>query len=88
MVVTRVGPRNYELMRNLGLHRLLTVDGGDTSATNFSHCDTALEAKTTNNIESARLVLEAHENLISADEANRTKFQDVLAFLRNRVEQK
>jgi hypothetical protein len=33
-------------------------------------------------------VLEAHENLVSVDEANRAKFQDVLAFLKNRVEQK
>jgi anti-sigma B factor antagonist len=31
--------------------------------------------------------LEAHENLVQADEANRSRFQDVLAFLRNRVEQ-
>ena len=35
---------------------------------------------------SARLVLEAHENLVNADAANAAKFQDVLAFLRNRVE--
>ena len=27
-------------------------------------------------------------DLVSADEANRAKFQDVLTFLRNRVEQK
>ena len=38
-------------------------------------------------MERARLVLEAHENLVAADPANRGKFQDVLAFLRNRVEQ-
>ena len=34
------------------------------------------------------LVLEAHENLVTADESNRTKFQDVMAFLKNRVAQK
>ena len=39
-------------------------------------------------LENARICLEAHENLVSADESNRSKFQDVLAFLRNRVEQK
>jgi hypothetical protein len=39
-------------------------------------------------VENARMVLEAHENLVNADESNRSKFQDVLAFLRNRVEQK
>jgi hypothetical protein len=38
-------------------------------------------------LENARLVLEAHENLVSADEGNRGKFQDVLVFMKNRVEQ-
>jgi anti-sigma B factor antagonist len=87
LVIARVGQRNLELMRNLGLHRLLTLDAAG-SPVNFNHCDTALEAKKCSDIESARMVLEAHENLVSADEANRSKFQDVLAFLRNRVEQK
>lgn len=87
LVVTRVGQRNLELMRNLGLHRLLTIDSGDF-AMNFQKCETALETKKQSDIENARMVLEAHENLIDADESNRSKFQDVLAFLRNRVEQK
>ena len=34
------------------------------------------------------MVLQAHENLIKADEANRSKFQDVLTFLRGRVDPK
>jgi hypothetical protein len=38
-------------------------------------------------LENARLVLEAHENLVAADETNRGKFQDVLVFMKNRVEQ-
>ena len=36
----------------------------------------------------ARLVLDAHENLVAVDEANRAKFQDVLSFLKNRLDQK
>jgi hypothetical protein len=87
LVAARVGQRNLELMRNLGLHRLLTIDAGDFQM-NFQKCDTPLEAKKASELENARLVLEAHENLVHADEANRSKFQDVLAFLRNRVEQK
>ena len=87
LVVTRVGQRNLELMRNLGLHRLLTIDAGEFPMS-FQKCDTPLEEKKCTEIENARMVLEAHENLVNADEANRTKFQDVLAFLRNRVEQK
>jgi hypothetical protein len=40
-----------------------------------------------NELENARHVLAAHENLIAADESNRAKFQDVLAFLKGRVDQ-
>jgi hypothetical protein len=86
-VLTRVGPRNLELIRNLGLHRLMTVDtGGD--GVDLAKCDTALNCQNRSEIETARVVLEAHENLVNADEANRSKFQDVLAFMRNRVDPK
>jgi anti-anti-sigma factor len=87
MVLARVGQRNLELIRNLGLHRLLTVDAGDFPM-NFDKCDTALHCPDRSELESARLVLEAHENLVTVDEGNRSKFQDVLAFLKNRVEQR
>ena len=53
---------------------------------NFSGSAHPLDTKARTEIESARLVLEAHESLISMDAANAAKFQDVLAFLRNRVE--
>jgi anti-anti-sigma factor len=87
IVLARVGQRNLELFRNLGLHRFLTVDTGQATA-NLDNCRDALQCKTHTELENARMVLEAHENLVTADEANRTKFQDVLSFLRNRVEQK
>ena len=87
LVLARVGPRNLELIRNLGLHRLLTVDAGDFQMS-FDKCDTALQCPDRTELESARMVLEAHESLVAVDETNRGKFQDVLAFLKNRVEQK
>jgi anti-sigma B factor antagonist len=87
LVAARLAPRNLELIRNLGLHRLLVVDSGATNV-NFEKCSTPLKPERVSDIETARQVLEAHENLVEADEVNRTKFQDVLAFLRNRVEQK
>jgi anti-sigma B factor antagonist len=86
LILARLGQRNLELIRNLGLHRLLTVDAGDL-AVNFGKCDTALQCENQSEVENARLVLEAHENLVSVDENNRAKFQDVLAFLKNRLEQ-
>lgn len=86
LVLCRLATRNHELVTNLGLHRLLTVDPG---------CEgrelppsTALPKNTplSDEAASARQVLEAHENLILADAANRRKFQDVLAFLKNRID--
>lgn len=87
LVLSRMGPRNLELVRNLGLHRLLTVDSGEFPMA-FSADAQPLQCRDQSELDHARLVLEAHENLVSADEANRTKFQDVLAFLKNRVAQK
>ncbi|MDB6115473.1 MAG: hypothetical protein JWQ83_112 [Lacunisphaera sp.] len=85
LTLTRVGERNLELIRNLGLHRLATVDAGDFPM-NFSGAAQALDLKARTEIESARLMLEAHEHLVNTDAANAAKFQDVLAFLRNRVD--
>ncbi len=85
LTLARVGERNLELIRNLGLHRLTTVDAGGFPM-NFAGGAQVLDTKAKSEIESARLVLEAHENLIAADADNAAKFQDVLAFLRNRVE--
>lgn len=87
LVAARVGPRNLELMRSLGLHRLLTITAGEPAAA-VAKCETPLEPKPSTELESAQHVLEAHENLAQADEANREKFQDVVAFLRTRLEQK
>jgi anti-anti-sigma regulatory factor len=87
LTLVRVGERNLELIRNLGLHRLATVDAGDFEMS-FSGGAQTLDNRARTEIESARLVLEAHENLVATDAANAAKFQDVLAFLRNRVEQR
>ena len=87
LVLARVGPRNLELVRNLGLHRIVTVDTGESSI-GPGQPSTALQCEARSELDSARLVLQAHENLVTTDEANLGKFQDVLAFLRTRVEQK
>jgi anti-anti-sigma factor len=86
LVVARVGQRNLELIRNLGLHKLLTVDTSE-GALKLESKSTPLAGGPRGELENARLVLEAHENLVAADESNRAKFQDVLVFMKNRVEQ-
>jgi anti-sigma B factor antagonist len=87
LIFCRVGERNLELIRNLGLHRLVTVDAGNFPM-NFGQQAMPLQECDRTELENARLVLEAHENLVATDESNRSKFQDVLSFLRNRVSQK
>lgn len=86
LVLCRLGARNLELVRNLGLHRIMTVDAGDREL-EFDKKATALQTPSGKaELENAKLVLEAHENLIEADERNRNKFQDVVSFLKNQVE--
>lgn len=88
LIVARVGPRNLELLRNLGLHRLLVVDTGETLGVDAGAGAQALVCcAPRTEVENARMVLEAHENLVSADAGNQSKFQDVLSFLKSRVEQ-
>lgn len=85
LVLSRLNDRNLELVRNLGLHRIATVDTG-SELVSGSGATTALSDKQLNELENARLCLEAHENLVAADADNQEKFQDVIAYLKNRVE--
>jgi anti-sigma B factor antagonist len=82
LTLVRVGERNLELIRNLGLHRLATVDAGGNLPSSPTK---ELDARQVGEIERARLVLEAHESLVAADPENASKFQDVLAFLRHQL---
>jgi Anti-anti-sigma regulatory factor (antagonist of anti-sigma factor) len=84
IVLARMAPRNLELVRNLGLHRLLTIDAGELPSAK-NEAGRMLDCRVQTELEQARMVLEAHENLVVADESNRSKFEDVLAFLKSRV---
>jgi len=86
VVFCRLGTRNLELIRNLGLHRLATVDVGN-DCIDSTRAVEPLEATRLDELENARMCLEAHENLVETDQTNQEKFQDVLVFLKNRVDQ-
>jgi anti-anti-sigma regulatory factor len=90
VVLCRLGTRNRELVHNLGLHRLLILDEGEASG-NLPSGD-QLEAVSgggrLSEIENARLVLQAHENLVEIDASNKTKFQDVISFLKSQMDEK
>lgn len=85
LTLARVAERNLELIRNLGLHRLARLDPGEFKSGSRPPTQ-PIAAGAQSEVDRARLVLEAHENLVAADSANLAKFQDVLAFLRNRVD--
>ena len=87
LTLVRLSERNLELVRNLGLHRILEVDAEgrslnfdvDRAQTVATKVDGPAHA-------SAESMLRAHEHLVEADKGNLKKFQDVLAYLRLQVE--
>jgi anti-anti-sigma regulatory factor len=90
VVLCRLGTRNLELIENLGLHRLLAVDKGENEPElpGMGQMEAISDKGKLTEVENARLVLQAHENLVEIDASNRTKFQDVISFLKNQVEDK
>lgn len=85
LILSHLGQRNRELVCNLGLQNLLTIaeevpENRETgSAAEFSALKNV-------KISDAKNVLRAHEDLVQADTENASKFQDVIAFLKNQVE--
>lgn len=87
LVLCRLTGRNLELVRNLGLDRLLVIDDGRQVPLVDGQGAPLRCTPDLSELQQARLVLQAHEDLVQADEANRAKFQDVLAFLKQQVNQ-
>jgi anti-sigma B factor antagonist len=84
VILCRMGARNLELVRNLGLHRLMLVDAGEFEMS-FDGVEENLSAVEQCEIDNAKMILRAHESLLKADESNQSKFQDVISFLKNQV---
>lgn len=77
IVVTHLSARNLELIRNLGLHKLLKI--GDPAAVSS---DPVSAADLKPGAASQETILKAHEDLMRADAGNVAKFQDVVVFLK------
>jgi len=92
--IVNINPRNLELLETLGLDRLFTMNSStppplaeadyrqlpDTDLTQLTH---ALDKD-----ETADLMIEAHDNLVRADERNAPKFRELARFLREAVERR
>ena len=76
LVISHLNERNSELVNNLGLNRLLTIDDGRS----VSRDDTAFLEQTavSDEIAAARQVLNAHRNLVEVDGDNAARFKDVM----------
>jgi anti-sigma B factor antagonist len=83
LIFCRLGPRNLELVRNLGLHRLATIDCGPGTPAGAEAAGRALEGPRLGEKENAELCLRAHESLVEADANNLAKFQDVIGLLKD-----
>jgi anti-anti-sigma factor len=80
LVIGNLSERNYELISNLGLQNLLTISEDQAQV------DAAFDVLQNQEVSDAKNILKAHENLAEANVENVSKFQDVIAFLRNQVE--
>lgn len=75
----RLGERNLELIRNLGLAEILSIE---TDRSLQERAERAAEIATSEDGQAdQKMILRAHRNLIDADEGNLKRFQDVIAFL-------
>lgn len=87
MRLVRLGERNRELVENLGLDQIVEMADDSDAEANPQSVEPLKDAMPPSSSENARLVLEAHENLVEVDPSNLSKFQDVIQFLRNQVEE-
>ena len=86
MVLTRMGERHLELVKNLGLDNMLTLDTSGELCYDELNARRGGESIETGRSCSRETMLKAHEALVEIDEGNKTKFQDVIAFLKNQVD--
>jgi anti-anti-sigma factor len=97
--ILNASPRNLELLRNLGLDRLIQIDGRGEEKPAAAPVDPAAQngvsekdlkempCPVQSREEAAPMILEAHENLMEFDPRNVPKFKDVVEFLREDLRQ-
>jgi len=79
--VTNLNERNRDLLGNLGLDQLFTIDSG-TQAPPEPMAQQPLTTGAPDKVTQAQTMLEAHEACVQADESNAAKFKDVLDYLK------
>lgn len=85
MALLQLGERNLDVVRNLGIHRLMSVDNIDT-AIDFTSAQ-AIESNGDLVLADEELIRDAHKRLSELNENNARMFQDVVGFLENNQEE-
>lgn len=80
-----VSERNLELIHNMGLDRIFTIEKGDLPPRSAFEDEKPLLS---HKWEAANpeLVLKAHQALVAANEANKRKFEDLMTLLERELE--
>ncbi len=81
LIVLNANARNLELMQNLGLDRLFTIEVQTIEIA--IDCLKVQNEPALNKTETGQQMLEAHEMLIEVDSKNLSKFKDVVAYLKD-----
>ena len=80
--VINLNERNHDLLTNLGLDQLFTMDACGIRESGPGVRDSLEAAPPTDHTDQAETMLEAHEALVEADPDNLTMFNDVVEYLK------
>jgi anti-sigma B factor antagonist len=82
LLVCSVNERNADLLRNLGLNNLFSVES-KADAVNQTGAESTLSSDSNlSRLDHAACMIEAHEALVDADPENFARFKDVLEYLK------
>lgn len=79
--VVNLNERNFDLLGNLGLDQLFSIDGEATKAP-VPASDTVLPSAPVDKNAQAQTMLDAHTELVEANPDNAAKFKDVIEYLK------
>jgi anti-anti-sigma factor len=80
--IVNLNERNRDLLANLGLDQLMTLDGQAMTGPGLPTTPQALATESDDKHTQAETMFEAHKDLVEANPANEAKFKDVLEYLR------
>jgi anti-anti-sigma factor len=84
--VINANPRALELLNSLGLGQILDIDPERNSVQPNTYNELKPPSEGCNKDEVTETMLEAHQTLVNVDKSNAAKFQDVITFLKDKLD--